>query len=130
MRHGGLGKVEHVTEKSLMGSWLLAGILVYAVLLREAVRGVSDSGARERAGDPRRGLRPAGHRGEWGNGPAGGGAGAGAHQRRRPADPSAADAADHVGDAGPLPLRPKRLLSVAHVGTRQGLRGARLLAGG
>src|SRR3989454_4689158 len=130
MRHGRIEKVEHVTEKSLMGSWLLAGILVYPVLLREAVRGLSDSGARERAGDPRRGLRPAGHGGERGDGPAGGWVGAGAHQRRRPADPPAADAADHVGDAGPLPLRPERLLSVAHVRTGQGLRGARLLAGG
>src|SRR5437870_10318519 len=97
-----------------MGSWFLAGMLVYPVLSREAVGGLSDSGARERAGDPRRGLRPAGHRGERGDGPAGGGAGAGAHQRRRPADPPAADATDHVGDAGPLDRKSTRLNS-SHV---------------
>src|SRR5438445_9639914 len=126
----GLKRLNLWRRKSLMGSWFLAGMLVYPVLSREAVGGLSDSGARERAGDPRRGLRPAGHRGERGDGPAGGGAGAGAHQRRRPADPPAADATDHVGDAGPLPLRPECLLSVAHVRTGPGLRGARLLAGG
>src|SRR2546428_12535965 len=103
-----------------MGSWFLAGMLVYPVLSREAVGGLSDSGARERAGDPRRGLRPAGHRGERGDGPASGGGGGGAQQHRRPGGPSAAGASESAWGAGALPLLPGRLLSVALVRARSG----------